>query len=54
MLNNVIHSETGPSSPARPSTSRRICPYGSTCYRKNPQHRVDEAHPGDPDYKVSI
>ena len=30
---------------------RRSCPYGGSCYRKNPLHRRDEAHPGDGDYK---
>lgn len=32
------------------STSRRTCFYGSSCYRKNPQHRVEFSHPGDSDY----
>jgi aprataxin and PNK-like factor len=31
--------------PKKPS-----CPYGSSCYRKNPAHRLEEAHPGDPDF----
>jgi len=30
---------------------RLSCSFGSTCYRKNPVHRVEEAHPGDDDYK---
>lgn len=30
---------------------REACRYGETCYRKNPQHRLEFAHPGDPDYK---
>ena len=39
-----------------PSTSteareRKSCQFGTACYRKNPQHRIDEAHPGDVDYK---
>merc|ERR1712080_384584 len=31
-------------------TERPSCSFGTT-YRKNPQHKVDEAHPGDNDYK---
>jgi len=30
---------------------RSSCLYGSSCYRKNPKHREDEAHPGDEDYR---
>ena len=30
---------------------RPVCPYGGSCYRKNPQHRVEESHPGDEDYR---
>ena len=32
---------------------RKSCPYGNICYRKNPQHKLEEAHPGDHDYEVS-
>merc|ERR1712223_1148432 len=32
------------------SSMRPICPFGISCYRKNPQHKIDEAHPGDNDY----
>jgi len=45
---------TGPvaDDPGSPRPHRRSsCPFGSGCYRKNPQHRQDEAHPGDDDYK---
>lgn len=31
---------------------RPQCSFGKSCYRKNPQHKNDEAHPGDDDYKV--
>lgn len=31
--------------------TRPSCPFGSSCYRKNPVHRYEEAHPGDDDYK---
>eukprot|EP01122_Echinamoeba_exundans_P011382 TRINITY_DN4509_c0_g1_i1.p1 TRINITY_DN4509_c0_g1~~TRINITY_DN4509_c0_g1_i1.p1 ORF type:complete len:688 (-),score=174.07 TRINITY_DN4509_c0_g1_i1:97-2139(-) len=30
--------------------NRPSCGYGAGCYRKNPQHRKDEAHPGDIDW----
>ena len=30
---------------------RTSCPYGPSCYRRNPEHFQEEAHPGDPDYK---
>lgn len=29
---------------------RPACQYGAKCYRKNPQHRIDESHPGDDDH----
>ncbi|CAG0918433.1 unnamed protein product [Notodromas monacha] len=32
------------------SSQRRSCAFGSTCYRRNPAHRAELAHPGDPDY----
>ncbi|CAF1284315.1 unnamed protein product [Adineta ricciae] len=25
------------------------CPYGKSCYRKNPAHRAEQSHPGDSD-----
>ncbi|CAF1557126.1 unnamed protein product, partial [Adineta steineri] len=31
--------------------SRRSCRYGRDCYRKNPEHREEFAHPGDRDYR---
>lgn len=31
------------------STTRIECRYGAKCYRKNPQHRLEEWHPGDPE-----
>jgi len=36
------------------TTKRKSCSYGASCYRKNPQHRLDEAHPGDNDYNDEI
>ena len=29
-----------------------MCPYGGNCYRKNPQHKTDMAHPGDSDFEL--
>jgi len=41
----------GPGLTSSDSASRRpSCPYGGSCYRQNPQHKADEAHPGDDDY----
>ncbi|XP_018024115.1 aprataxin and PNK-like factor [Hyalella azteca] len=31
-------------------SKRKSCRYGGSCYRRNPQHKKDEAHPGDLDY----
>jgi len=34
------------------ATARRpSCAFGASCYRKNPAHRNDTAHPGDHDFK---
>lgn len=33
------------------TTIRSTCPYGATCYRKNPTHRTEQSHPGDSDYE---
>ena len=35
----------------RTVTKRPSCSYGGRCYRKNYQHKEDEAHPGDYDYE---
>jgi hypothetical protein len=32
------------------SSKRERCPYGKFCYRKNPTHRQEAIHPGDPDW----
>ena len=39
------------SSAIQSTNSRQSCSYGASCYRKNPQHKIDAAHPGDSDYK---
>jgi hypothetical protein len=31
-------------------SKRERCPYGKFCYRKNPTHRQEAIHPGDPDW----
>ena len=37
---------------AKQATVRRpSCSFGASCYRKNPAHRNDTAHPGDHDFK---
>ena len=35
----------------RREVPRPSCSYGASCYRKNPVHRREEAHPGDDDYE---
>ena len=35
---------------AAAASGRASCRFGAGCYRKNPQHKLDEAHPGDEDY----
>lgn len=37
-------------SPVPKPTKRERCPYGKFCYRKNPTHRQEAIHPGDPDW----
>lgn len=36
---------------ATSSTTRVSCRFGIRCYRRNPMHRQEEAHPGDSDYR---
>ena len=31
-------------------SKRERCPYGKFCYRKNPTHRQEAIHPGDPEW----
>ena len=35
---------------SKPIVQRERCPYGKFCYRKNPDHRQEAIHPGDPDW----
>ncbi|CAK9014346.1 unnamed protein product [Durusdinium trenchii] len=30
--------------------TRPLCSYGTKCYRRNPEHLTDQAHPWDEDY----
>ncbi|KAJ2944178.1 hypothetical protein O0L34_g18155 [Tuta absoluta] len=41
-----------PASPAKPAAApgRERCMYGANCYRRNPQHKVQFAHPSDADW----
>ncbi|CAF1148263.1 unnamed protein product [Rotaria magnacalcarata] len=32
---------------------RPTCQFGTSCYRKNPNHRSEQSHPGDSDYEDS-
>jgi len=46
----VEQTLVGNSSKDGRSPLRSSCMFGSSCYRKNPAHREEEAHPGDSDY----
>ncbi|XP_066505176.1 aprataxin and PNK-like factor isoform X2 [Hoplias malabaricus] len=38
---------------SKPNVQRRTpCPYGTSCYRKNPVHFQECSHPGDDDYET--
>ncbi len=41
----------GTGSETTASKHRPSCSYGPSCYRRNPSHFAEEAHPGDPDYR---
>uniref|UniRef100_A0A8C2DAN9 Zgc:165656 n=1 Tax=Cyprinus carpio TaxID=7962 RepID=A0A8C2DAN9_CYPCA len=45
----VTESKTSTSKVQKPR--RTQCPYGSSCYRKNPVHFQESSHPGDSDYE---
>ena len=47
-----VEEEAGPSKMKTVATAKRPpCAFGAACYRKNPAHRKDTAHPGDHDFK---
>ena len=54
VVNEILFLGSNVESEEEPGTLRPSCPFGSACYRRNPQHRIDQAHPGDADYKVLI
>ena len=39
--------------PSSKASARPKCPFGPECYRKNKQHRLDQAHPGDADWTAA-
>lgn len=47
----VKESESKTSIRMEKKRRRTPCPYGSSCYRKNPQHFQESSHPGDSDYE---
>ncbi len=49
-INLTTNSQT--SSTIVDSTKRERCPYGKSCYRKNPIHRQQAIHPGDSDWET--
>ena len=47
-----VEEEAGTSKMKTVATAKRPpCAFGAACYRKNPAHRKDTAHPGDHDFK---
>jgi len=50
----TVRDDTAAGATPAPPSRRSSCPFGSACYRKNPQHRQDEAHPGDDDFKDPV
>ena len=47
-------TSSAPSTTPTTSSKRPKCPFGSKCYRKNPQHKTDQSHPGDSDYEEEV
>lgn len=47
-------SEPAANAVSAPTTTsqRPCCRFGVRCYRRNVVHRAEEAHPGDPDYRM--
>mmetsp|Transcript_40282 Transcript_40282/g.96564 ORF Transcript_40282/g.96564 Transcript_40282/m.96564 type:complete len:341 (-) Transcript_40282:114-1136(-) len=46
----VSPTVVGAATPWAEPAPRPACKFGAECYRANPSHRGDFAHPGDPDY----
>ena len=53
-LGKMLLEEEQRKDTATPMHPRMRCKYGSACYRKNPQHFVDFAHPDDPDWEGAV
>ena len=53
-LGKMLLEEEQRKDTATPMQLRMRCKYGSACYRKNPQHFVDFAHPDDPDWEGAL
>lgn len=55
MSRSPAPEETETAGPASTSQAkeqkRKVCTYGSSCYRKNPAHFQEFSHPGDADYE---
>lgn len=55
----VLFATDAPPPPPTPASmpyfaaARPKCEFGAKCYRKNPAHRVDTCHPGDPDWDAT-
>ncbi|KAL2086533.1 hypothetical protein ACEWY4_017592 [Coilia grayii] len=47
----VKRQDSAAGSSSKKATNRTPCPYGSSCYRKNPIHFQECSHPGDSDYE---
>lgn len=45
-----VDSEASPTKKSKTS-KRPACPFGASCYRKNPTHRTEQSHPDDSDYE---
>ncbi|KAI4496974.1 hypothetical protein M0802_007922 [Mischocyttarus mexicanus] len=50
-LSTSEQTETNMSSTEQVQIKRNKCAYKDKCYRKNPHHKVQFSHPGDPDFE---
>lgn len=48
----IKQNEAGASNDKQIENRRDRCIYAGKCYRKNPYHKVQFSHPGDPDFDV--
>uniref|UniRef100_A0A1B0FM08 PBZ-type domain-containing protein n=1 Tax=Glossina morsitans morsitans TaxID=37546 RepID=A0A1B0FM08_GLOMM len=49
---NNAHTDNSASQFSPAPVNRSSCTFGVKCYRKNPSHRLEFAHPGDDDFKL--